>query len=243
MKTLKFFAPFLVVVLLMVSCGKEEAVVNPSMSTEDIFSKVNDLNEFQLEKVEIDQVLMNEYGYIETDHEKRAAQLFDVVTKQLQSNNVAVNNENAGTRNECLLSELPDIISVNGGTFRGTVCEEDLLLNALVYGVFSNGGEVLAVDGEVFNVGEETVADAFVKKFGPDGATLLFGATRGTISTLEGSFGDVVIGKQFNRNNLFCNPDDFGDGLRLQARSLIINSPAGNGSMDYSISLSIICKD
>ncbi|MEM9819963.1 MAG: hypothetical protein AAF985_02780 [Bacteroidota bacterium] len=244
MKTLRFLLPLTLFALIIASCGKEDLTVDNGIDVDQLFTQYDKDRNLKLNGDEIDALLIADYGYVETDYEKKSEQLFAAVNKRINISDLAKGRETGRTLASCTFQETFLSLTSNGLTTGGTICEEDLLLNSLVFGVFDNGAQVLAVDGEVFDLGQEIIATAFVERFGPDGATLLFGAVNGSISTLNslGNVGTTVIGKQFNRNNLFCDPDDFGDGLRLQSRTRITNTSVPN-QMNYTISLSILCKD
>jgi hypothetical protein len=226
---------------MFTSCEKELVTVSP------INNQLDDLapgTEIRLDKPQIDALLMAEYGRVAVDAEEKFTQLSELMASKL-----GLNVKPSGT-DKSLTGCLLITSESNGETRRlieGKVCDDnDLLLTTFQFYRF--------LDMETFEVGEDGDQDGevFIVTVDNSGAATTFETTRefllfsgltGIISETDGTNGDGIITRQFSRSNVFCDPDDFGDGLWLSTKVGLRDRNLTDGLIDFEIDLRVRCKD
>lgn len=236
------------------ACEKEN-VQDDQVSEVQVPDRFLPGEQYKFNKAQIDAMITEEFGFVESDYALKYQQVNTVVMKKLGISNIEEMTKGYDEAKDPTCGNITFDNPFNTGTAigretRGSITCDDTDLNTTVFmfyilETFSD----FEGDTEVLEVNVEVRARASV--FEGTRETLFFLGATGLVSKQAAGGGSAtgIVTRQIaidetNGAPLSCDPDDFGDGLELEAISELRDFTLNDGEIDrFRIQLRARCKD
>lgn len=241
LSSLLLFFTMMCMGLILPSCEQEAIIPVSDHTSSNQFEPGTNI---RLNKTQMDALLIAEFGYVESDAERKFEQLIELVNIKLGLSGKEQNFDQK-VNHPCLLNLRNDIPSSSGQFTRGTLCADtDLILTNFIF-FRTTMGEGAEADTDIFMVAFENTEISLAGTTFTDGRTVLFAGLSANISkpiTPDGLNAEVIIGRSVARTNISCST---GEDLRIRSQTQATNrgSAFDEEEVSFTINLDISCRD